>query len=76
MQRLLSWIVRPVFSLSTGGEASVPWTFVQEARLQPDYPAYACPAAIVHGLQDEVVPVAVTKSLVEGRCAIEQWAVF
>ncbi|CAM9362077.1 unnamed protein product [Ectocarpus fasciculatus] len=56
-----------VFSLSTGGEASVPWTFVQEARLQPDYPAYACPAAIVHGLQDEVVPVAVTKSLVEER---------
>lgn len=64
-----------VFSLSTGGEASVPWTFVEEARLQPDYPAYDCPAAIVHGLQDEVVPVAVTKSLVDGRCAIKQGAV-
>eukprot|EP00903_Cladosiphon_okamuranus_P011593 g10903.t1 len=55
-----------VFPLSTGGEARVPWAFVEEARLQTDYPAYRCPAVIVHGLYDEVVPAAVTRSLVEG----------
>ncbi|CAM9218050.1 unnamed protein product [Scytosiphon promiscuus] len=55
-----------VFPLSTGGEASVPWEFVREAKLQPDYPAYLCPAEIVHGLHDDVVPVTVTRSLVEG----------
>ncbi|CAM9546912.1 unnamed protein product, partial [Hapterophycus canaliculatus] len=54
------------FPLSTGGEANVPWAFVREARRQPDYPAYACPAVIVHGLLDDVVPVAATRSLVEG----------
>lgn len=56
-----------VFPLSTGGHASVPWTFVQEARLQADYPAYCCPAVVVHGLCDDVVPADVTRSLVEGR---------
>lgn len=71
-QRIFSLVARTltVFPLSTGGEASVPWNFVGEAKLQPDYPAYVCPAAIVHGLVDEVVPVAVTRSLVEGRCAL------
>ena len=45
----------------------MPWTFVQEAMLQTNYPEYRCAAAIVHGLRDEVVPAAVTRSLVEGR---------
>ncbi|CAM9525562.1 unnamed protein product, partial [Laminaria digitata] len=53
------------FPVSTGGEASVPWSFIQEAKLQADYPEYACPAAIVHGLNDDVVPVASSRSLVE-----------
>lgn len=55
------------FPLSTGGTASVPWTFVQDSSIQPDYPEYVCPAAIVHGLQDEIVPVQSTRALVEGR---------
>ncbi len=55
------------FPLSTGGEASVPWAFAQEAMLQENYPDYRCSAAIVHGLRDEVVPAAATRSLVEGR---------
>eukprot|EP00752_Nemacystus_decipiens_P010512 g9362.t1 len=59
-----------VFPLSTGGGASVPWAFVEEARLQTDFPTYRCPAAIVHGLRDEVVPAAVTRSLVEGRSGL------
>eukprot|EP00904_Undaria_pinnatifida_P010181 jgi/Undpi1/6293/HiC_scaffold_20.g08777.m2 len=56
-----------VFPVSTGGEATVPWSFLQEATLQKDYPEYVCPAAIVHGLNDDVVPVASTRSLVEKR---------
>lgn len=56
-----------VFPLSTGGEASVPWAFVREAMMQKNYPEYRCAAAIVHGLRDEVVPAAATRSLVEGR---------
>lgn len=56
-----------VFPVSTGGEATVPWAFIQDAVLQPDYPGYICPAAIVHGVNDEVVPVESTRALVEGR---------
>ena len=56
-----------VFPVSTGGEASVPWSFVQEAKLQTDYPEYLCPAAIVHGLVDPVVPAESIRSLVEKR---------
>lgn len=65
---------RPVFPLSTGGEASVPWAFVEEAKLQSDYPEYTCPAAILHGLNDEIVPVASTRTLVEERwvCAWQE----
>lgn len=59
--------VTTVFPVSTGGEASVPWSFIQEAKLQTDYPEYVCPAAIVHGLNDDVVPAASTRSLVEKR---------
>lgn len=62
-----TWRVLAVFPLSTGGEASVPWSFVKDAGQQPDYPEYVCPASIVHGVNDEVVPVTVTRSLVEGR---------
>lgn len=56
-----------VFPLSTGGEASVSWAFIQDAKLQENYPEYLCPAMIVHGLNDTVVPAALTRSLVEGR---------
>lgn len=59
--------VRAVFPLSTGGEASVSWAFVEEAKLQTDYPAYCCPAEIVHGVNDDVVPAESTRTLVEGR---------
>lgn len=58
------------FPLSTGGVANVPWTFVQDALLQPDYPGYVCPATIVHGLHDEVVPVQSTRAVVEGSVDI------
>ena len=65
-----------MFPVSTGGEATVPWSFLQEATLQKDYPEYVCPAAIVHGLNDDVVPVASTRSLVEKRWGCRSDAVY
>ena len=56
-----------VFPLSTGGEASVRWAFIEEAKVQPDYPQYECPAIILHGVNDEVVPPMSSKFLMEGR---------
>lgn len=60
-------VVFAEFPLSTGGEAEVPWSFIEDAVAQPDYPEYKCPAVIVHGLDDHVVPAKSTRDIVEGR---------
>ncbi|KAG5180052.1 CYTH-like domain-containing protein [Tribonema minus] len=41
----------------------MPYAFVAESALLPPYPAYQCPAVILHGLEDEVVPVQTTQGL-------------
>lgn len=65
--------LRAAFPLSTGGEASVRWAFVEEAKVQPDYPRYMCPSTIVHGVNDAVVPPVASRSLVEGRWVKKTW---
>ncbi|CAM9153757.1 unnamed protein product [Choristocarpus tenellus] len=48
-----------------GGTTSIPWSFVEDGLSQPAFPAYTCPAFIVHGLGDTTVPSDTTRRLVE-----------
>eukprot|EP00639_Heterosigma_akashiwo_P018490 CAMPEP_0206401390 /NCGR_PEP_ID=MMETSP0294-20121207/26235_1 /ASSEMBLY_ACC=CAM_ASM_000327 /TAXON_ID=39354 /ORGANISM="Heterosigma akashiwo, Strain CCMP2393" /LENGTH=228 /DNA_ID=CAMNT_0053858069 /DNA_START=115 /DNA_END=798 /DNA_ORIENTATION=- len=50
-----------------GRRVRVPFGFVADGRAQPAYPAYGCPAAIVHGLRDEVVPPEVSMEMFRRR---------
>ncbi|CAM9451133.1 unnamed protein product [Chrysoparadoxa australica] len=54
------------FTASSGEEVSIPWTFVEDGMKQPAFPAYTCPAVIIHGINDEVVPCDTTKELLNG----------
>jgi hypothetical protein len=38
----------------------VPYAFVTEAKQHPPFPRYRCPALIIHGLRDTVVPVEIS----------------
>ncbi len=40
-----------------GQPIRVPYAFVTEASEHPPFPRYRCPALVVHGLRDDVVPV-------------------
>ncbi|CAM9969069.1 unnamed protein product [Discosporangium mesarthrocarpum] len=48
-----------------GRQAIIPWTFVQDGLSQPAFPAYTCPALVIHGLGDDTVPAETTRHLVE-----------
>ena len=43
-----------------GKNVDIPYSFLADAQSYPPYPQYGCPTLVVHGLQDDVVPVATT----------------
>lgn len=51
----------------------MPYAFVTEAQEHPPFPRYRCPALIIHGSQDDVVPVDVsTQALFAALPGIEE----
>jgi adenylate cyclase class IV len=42
------------------GPVRVPWSFIEDGRRHPAFPLYKVPTLIIHGLNDEVVPVETT----------------
>lgn len=42
------------------GSVRVPWSFIEDGRRHPAFPKYKVPTLIIHGLNDEVVPVETT----------------
>jgi pimeloyl-ACP methyl ester carboxylesterase len=45
----------------------VHWELIEDARLHPPFPEPACPLLILHGVRDEVVPVAVSREYARDR---------
>lgn len=45
------------FDDALGRPTGVHWRFVEEARTLPPRPGVRCPALVIHGRQDEVVPL-------------------
>lgn len=40
-----------------GERVDIPYDFVSDAMSHPPFPVYHCPALLIHGLKDKVVPV-------------------
>lgn len=38
----------------------IPYSFIEDGQTHPPYPIYQCPTLILHGLNDDVVPVETT----------------
>jgi pimeloyl-ACP methyl ester carboxylesterase len=43
------------------------WRFVEDARTHPTHPEAPCPTRILHGIRDEIVPVASSRAYVRAR---------
>ena len=41
------------------------WKFMQDMQEHPSRPAFSCPAQIIHGIQDTVVPIESSRSYVQ-----------
>ncbi len=52
---------------ASGTKRSLHWQFVIDSRGHPAFPEVPCPTCIVHGTQDEVVPVEFSREYGQGR---------
>lgn len=62
---------REVMNYATGGPASLGWQFMEDARRYEEEPAILQPCLIYHGVQDDVVPVAASRSFARTRTCSE-----
>ncbi|CEL98256.1 unnamed protein product [Vitrella brassicaformis CCMP3155] len=53
------------FPMPDGSLVDVPFSFVDGARGHHAFPLYLCPTTIIHGLDDEIIPVDTTKQFWE-----------
>jgi len=51
------------------------WGFVEDLRTHPSHPAVAAPTRILHGRQDETVPVDSSRAYARGRAHVRQMEV-
>jgi hypothetical protein len=57
----------PVFHYAAGGETTVGWGLMKDARGYEEEPDVRQPALVFHGVKDDVVPVEASRSFAEGR---------
>jgi hypothetical protein len=57
----------PVFHYAAGGETTVGWGLMTDARRYEEEPDVRQPALIFHGVKDDVVPVDASRSFAKGR---------
>ena len=62
---------REVMNYATGGPASLGWQFMEDARRYEEEPAILQPCLIYHGVHDDVVPVAASRSFARTRTCSE-----
>ncbi|GAB5035276.1 cyth domain-containing protein [Nannochloropsis oceanica] len=55
------------------GSVRVPWSFIEDGRRHPAFPAYGVPTLIIHGLNDDVVPVETTTKGLFGQVGGDGW---
>ena len=55
------------FPDANGEPTPVHWGLIEDARCHPSWPVTACPTLIVHGNQDEVVPLDFSRRYVAGH---------
>jgi uncharacterized protein len=62
--------VRKVMHYGLGGESEIGWRLMEDAALYEEQPAIAQPALILHGIQDDVVPVEASRAFASGRANV------
>lgn len=56
-----------VFPDRDGKPTPVHWGLVEDARRHPTHPEVPCPTVIIHGTQDEIVPIASSRDYAAAR---------
>lgn len=61
----------PVFHYGEKAERRVSFNLIRDARQYPDYPGVHQPCLIYHGIHDDTVPAAYSRTFAEGRLNVE-----
>jgi len=68
-QRMARWERERILEIEypAGRKRLLHWKFVDDARLHPGFPEVACPTRVVHGTQDTVVPIELSRRYASTR---------